>query len=117
MSRRHRTYEKRSRVQEVEKKYVQFSKKVVFLCLLNLIAIEVFAMVLIWQTKDTSQISYLITSIAVECLGGIIWYMKNSEAEKTARIQAEVDMARMESEKSNKPDDIEIHEFDTESMG
>lgn len=81
-----------------EKKYIQFSKIVVAMCLINLFVIEFFSMWMIYRFGDTSQISYLITAIAAECLACVVWYMKNSEAEKKARIQAEVDKAKLDAE-------------------
>lgn len=85
----------KDRIESISKKYTQFSKKVVAFCLINLVAIELFAMVMIARTGDTSQIGFLITSIAVECVGCVIWYMKNSEGEKKARIQAEIERAKL----------------------
>lgn len=85
-----------NRIDEVSGNYVQFSKKFVLLCILNLVMIEIFAMVMIFKTNDTSQISYLITSIAATCLSVGIFYMKNSESEKKARINAEIERMKLE---------------------
>lgn len=92
--------DKDSKKEKKEKKYVQFSKKVVMLCIANLFLIEFFSMWMIIKFGDTSQLSYLITAIAAECLGCVIWYMKNSETEKKARIQAEVDMKKLDNMQS-----------------
>ena len=101
------TEEYDNRIEKVSKPYTQFSKKIVLLCVLNLIMIEMFAMWMIYKSGDTSVISYLITSIAVECIAAVVWYMKNSEAEKKARISAEVE--RMKTMKIlPKPFDTEI---------
>lgn len=78
-------------IEEVKKPYVQFSKKMVGFLLGNMLVIELFVMFMIYTTKDTSSMPYLITGIAATALGGGIWYMKNSEAEKKARISAEVE--------------------------
>lgn len=90
---------------EKPKKHVQFSKKVVILCISNLFLIEFFSMWMIFKFGDTSQLSYLITAIAAECLGCVIWYMKNSETEKKARIQAEVDMKKIDNYPVNQKED------------
>lgn len=90
---------------EKPKKHVQFSKKVVILCTSNLFLIEFFSMWMIFKFGDTSQLSYLITAIAAECLGCVIWYMKNSETEKKARIQAEVDMKKIDNYPVNQKED------------
>jgi hypothetical protein len=90
---------------KVTKKYTQFSKKVVALCIVNLFAIEVFAMYMIAKTDATDQISYLVTAIAAECLACVVWYMKNSEGEKKARIQAEIEKEKL---KLNSPDNQSI---------
>jgi hypothetical protein len=101
-----------SPTQEIEKKYTQFSKKVVLMCVFNLFAIEIFSMVMMWKTQDTSQISYLITSIAVECLGCVVWYMKNSETEKKTRIQAEVEKEKLKSGGNPNPSSESGSSFD-----
>lgn len=82
-------------IKRVSKPYTQFSKQFVKWSLVNLIIIEIFVMVMIYRTGDTSQLAYLITGLAVEMLGVGIWYMKNSEAEKKARINAEVERMKM----------------------
>lgn len=97
-----------------EKKYVQFSKKVVMLCIANLFLIEFFTMWMIIKFGDTSQLSYLVTAIAAECLGCVIWYMKNSETEKKARIQAEVDMKKIDSETVSQSQEYCVEETDSD---
>lgn len=107
MSRTSRT--SKDKIEGISKKYTQFSKKVVLICLFNLLAIELFAMVMIWRTGDTSQISFLVTAIAAECLACVVWYMKNSEGEKKARIQAEIE--RMKHEGNSKNASIDTPNF------
>lgn len=80
-----------NRIDKVKKPYVQFSKKIVGLLIGNLIVIELFVMYMTYITRDTSSMPYLITGIAVTMATGVIWYLKNSEAEKKARIDAEVE--------------------------
>lgn len=99
-----------------EKKHIQFSKKVVTMCVANLIAIEVFAMVMIYRTGDTSQLMYLITAIAAECLGSVIWYMKNSETEKKEKIRAEVERLRVEFQKNLNNPENPIEEKEVSDM-
>ena len=93
---------------ELSKGYTQFSKRVVLLCVTNLIVIEIFSMWMIYSTLDTTQISYLITSIALECLGAIIWYMKNSEAEKKARIASEIEKMKIAEENRRRKEEREL---------
>ena len=66
----------------------QFSKKITAFCITNLIIIEIFTMILIWITKDMETLGLLITSVAAQCLGCVIWYMKNSATEKKSLIEA-----------------------------
>ena len=103
----------KDKIEGISKKYTQFSKKVVLICLINLFAIELFAMVMIWRTGDTSQISFLVTAIAAECLACVVWYMKNSEGEKKARIQAEIEKMKHENNSKNIP--IDTSNFMTSS--
>lgn len=109
----------KSNIPSIEKKYTQFSKKVVTFCLINLIAAEVFVAVMICKSGDTSSLSYFLTSISIECLGCIIWYMKNSESEKVARINAEIEKEKLKSGDlvSIKESDLTIKEFDNGLSG
>lgn len=81
--------------QKVSKPYVQFSKKIIGMLICNLFFIEVFAAVMAWRCADTTLTGILVTSVAVECLGGVIWYMKNSEAEKKARVGASIERMKL----------------------
>lgn len=83
-------------IEEVTKPYVQFSKKLISFLLVNLIVIELFTMGMCIWLKDLSPVPYLITSIAATMLSGVIWYLKNSEAEKKARINAEIEKLKIE---------------------
>lgn len=83
-------------IEEVTKPYVQFSKKLVSFLLVNLIVIELFTMGMCVWLRDLSPVPYLITSIAATMLSGVIWYLKNSEAEKKARINAEIEKLKIE---------------------
>lgn len=85
-----------ARLGEVEKPYVQFSKKMIVFCIVNLLIIEIFVMVMVVITNDTSVLPYFITSLCVQFLGVGVWYLKNSEAEKRARIDAEVERMKMQ---------------------
>lgn len=80
-----------SQIDKVKKPYVQFSKKMMTFFLGNMLFIELFVMYMIFTTKDTSTMPYLITGIAAAAMGVGVWYLKNSEAEKKARINAEVE--------------------------
>lgn len=100
---------KESIINKLYNRYSQFSKFVVAFCTLNLVVVEAYIMILLWKTKDTSQISYLVTSIAATCLGTVIWYMKNSESEKKARIAAEVERMKVSGEISDIPFDIMLN--------
>lgn len=84
-----------NQIQEFTKPYVQFSKRVIRFCILNLIAIEIFVMFMVFITKDTGVLPYLITSLAVQFLGCVVWYLKNSEAEKKVRIEAEIERMKL----------------------
>lgn len=84
------------RLDEVKKPYVQFSKKMIVFCIVNLLAVELFVMIMVVLTKDTSVLPYFITSLAVQFLGCCVWYFKNSEAEKRARIDAEVERMKLQ---------------------
>ena len=86
---------KQERIDKVSKPYTQFSKKFVILCLLNLLLIEVFAMLMIYKTGDLSPLTYLISGLAVDLLAVGVFYFKNSESEKKARIHAEMVRLRM----------------------
>lgn len=85
-----------NRLDEVKKPYMQFSKKMIVFCIINLLIIELFVMVMVVLTKDTSVLPYFITSLAVQFLGVGVWYLKNSEAEKRARIDAEVERMKLQ---------------------
>lgn len=84
-----------TKIDNISKPYTQFSKKIIAFLLGNLIVIEVFVMSMCIWLRDMSPVPYLITSIAATILSGIVWYLKNSEAEKKARIQAEVDKMKI----------------------
>lgn len=88
--------EDKKNIEEVTKPYVQFSKKLVSFLLVNLIVIELFTMGMCVWLRDLSPVPYLITSIAATMLSGVIWYLKNSEAEKKARINAEIEKLKIE---------------------
>lgn len=90
------------------KKYVQTSKKVVAFCLLNLLVIEIYTMIMAAVNKDMSIVGYLITAVAAECLATVVWYMKNSEAEKTARIQMEIEEIKLKHNKDNQLNEVDI---------
>lgn len=101
---------------KTSKPYTQTSKKIVGFCLLNFLIVELFAMVMVWKTSEMEVISILITSIAVTCLGAIIWYMKNSEAEKKARINMELERMKINKVLSNEEiitedDEVEGEEY------
>jgi len=84
------------RITRVKKPYVQFSKKIIFILILNLAIIEAFFMYMVYTTGDTSILPYLITGIAATIVTGVIWYLKNSEAEKKYRIDAEVERMKLQ---------------------
>lgn len=84
------------RLENVKKPYVQFSKKIIFVLLSNLIIIEAFFMYMVYKTEDTSILPYLITGIAATIITGVIWYLKNSEAEKKCRIDAEIERMKFQ---------------------
>ena len=84
------------RLDEVKKPYVQFSKKMIAFLIINLLVIEAFVMYMIFITRDTSTMPYLITGIAATIVTSFVWYFKNSEAEKRARIDAEVERMKMQ---------------------
>jgi hypothetical protein len=84
------------RLEEVKKPYTQFSKKIITFCFVNLIIVEAFVMVMVVISSDTSVLPYFITSLMVTLLGAIVWYLKNSEAEKKARIDAEVERMKLQ---------------------
>lgn len=85
-----------NRLEEVKKPYMQFSKKMITFCIVNLLIVEAFVMVMVTISKDTSVLPYFITSLAVQFLGCCVWYFKNSEAEKRARIDAEVERMKLQ---------------------
>lgn len=85
-----------NRLEEVKKPYVQFSKKMIAFLIINLLVIEAFVMYMIFITKDTSTMPYLITGIAATIVTSFVWYFKNSEAEKRARIDAEVERMKLQ---------------------
>lgn len=109
--------DEKEKVESVSKPYVQFSKKIIAFLLINLIIIEVFTMFICIWLRDLSPVSYLITSIAATMLSGVIWYMKNSEAEKKARINAEIEKYKvdknLEFEIEDEPDTYYKEESDS----
>lgn len=76
-------YEKQQKKKHKKKK--EYSKVVVAIVLLFCTVVTVFAMTLMWITKDTSALAYLIPSVFAETGAVISFYLKKSEKENISK--------------------------------
>ena len=75
--------------------HIQFSKIAVVLLLMNVAYIEYEAIQLMRSIGDLSSLYALLAIAGTDCLGGVIWYMKNSAKEKEAFTQLEIEKERI----------------------
>ena len=79
-------YDKEQRRKEKQnKKKKEYSKIVVAIVLLFCTVVTVFSMFLMWITKDTSALAYLIPSVFAETGAVISFYLKKSERENISK--------------------------------
>lgn len=67
------------------KKKIEYSKRIVAIVLSFCIVVTVFAMVLMWVTKDTSPLAYLIPSVFAETGIVISFYLDKSKKENISK--------------------------------
>ena len=68
-----------------KKKKIEYSKRVVGIVLSFCIIVTIFAMVLMWVTKDTSPLAYLIPSVFAETGIVIGFYLDKAKKENIAK--------------------------------
>lgn len=67
------------------KKKIEYSKRVVAIVLSFCIIVTLFAMALMWVTKDTSPLAYLIPSVFAETGIVISFYLDKSKKENISK--------------------------------
>lgn len=67
------------------KNKIEYSKRVVAIVLSFCIVVTIFAMVLMWVTKDTSPLAYLIPSVFAETGIVISFYLDKAKKENIAK--------------------------------
>lgn len=67
------------------KKKIEYSKRIVAIVLSFCIVVTVFAMVIMWVTKDTSPLAYLIPSVFAETGIVISFYLDKSKKENISK--------------------------------
>lgn len=73
------------------KKKIEYSKRVVAIVLSFCIIVTIFSMVLMWVTKDTSPLAYLIPSVFAETGIIISFYLDKSKKENINKNRKEDD--------------------------
>ncbi|MBE6021687.1 MAG: hypothetical protein E7231_00475 [Cellulosilyticum sp.] len=67
------------------KKKIEYSKRVVAIVLSFCIIVTIFAMILMWVTKDTSPLAYLIPSVFAETGIVISFYLDKAKKENISK--------------------------------
>lgn len=78
---------KRKRKRSLEKWLIEFSKKVVLICVLLYIVVELFAMVVIWRYADTTAVAALISETSEVLRVGVFGYMIKAGIENWQKIR------------------------------
>lgn len=68
-----------------KKNKIEYSKRVVAIVLSFCIVVTIFAMVLMWVTKDTSPLAYLIPSVFAETGIVISFYLDKAKKENISK--------------------------------
>ena len=74
------------------KKKIEYSKRIVAIVLSFCIVVTIFAMVLMWVTKDTSPLAYLIPSVFAETGIVISFYLEKAKKENINKNRKEDDV-------------------------
>lgn len=102
------------------KRYIQKSQIFIFILLILLLSIVIYAMIMGVVLRSTNIVIYLVTSIAATALGATIWYMKNSESEKKARFQYMIERdklsGKVNTDYSGDPDTFYTDSSDTQNI-
>ncbi|WP_410496503.1 hypothetical protein QTL86_03555 [Cellulosilyticum sp. ST5] len=67
------------------KKKIEYSKRIVAIVLSFCIVVTIFSMALMWVTKDTSPLAYLIPSVFAETGIVISFYLDKAKKENIAK--------------------------------
>lgn len=65
----------------------EFSKKILVFMTVFVVAITVFSLVLMWQTKDTSPLAYLIPAVFAEYATATGFYYWKARAENEIKLR------------------------------
>lgn len=75
--------------EKASKKKVEFSKLIFVVVSVLTVAITVFSCWMIWQTKDTSALAYLIPAIFAEMAAATGFYYSKAKAENKIKLKAQ----------------------------
>lgn len=89
----------------MRKKKTESSKKFVGILITLFVAVIVYSMALMWETKDTSGLSYLIPSVGGLVATAVGFYFWKAKAENLVKIRKSMIKMEMETEKID--DEIE----------
>ena len=78
-----------------KKPFLQFSKIILGFLLLNILFIEIYSLRLMEEQKNLTSLYALIGLAGGETITGVIWYMKNSAAEKVALANKEIQLIKL----------------------
>ena len=73
---------------EKAKKKIEFSKLIFIGVSIVTVAITVFSCVIIWTTKDTTALAYLIPAVFAEMASATAFYYTKSKAENKIKLMA-----------------------------
>lgn len=75
--------------ERASKKKMEFSKLIFVAVSVLTVAITVFSCWMIWQTKDTSALAYLIPAIFAEMAAATGFYYSKAKAENKIKLMAQ----------------------------
>ena len=73
---------------EKAKKKIEFSKLIFIGVSIVTVAITVFSCVIIWTTKDTTALAYLIPAVFAEMASATAFYYNKAQAENKIKLMA-----------------------------
>lgn len=70
----------------MHEKKMEFSKKILVVAGIINIVVILFSCVMIWETKDTTALAYLIPSVAAEVATGTGFYYSKAKVENRIKL-------------------------------
>lgn len=64
----------------------EFSKKILIVIAISTILIVIFSLIVVWKTKDTSPLAYIIPAVFVELATATGFYYRKAQKENELKI-------------------------------